>query len=104
MHQLVFIYLLGSMISANPALSSTNTARVVWLAHAQRIARTSYETNLVIELVVAGTLVGALGLLPLGLGFVLVKSAGVAAFVGFLALRGLLPLSMLRSTLAAGES
>jgi len=27
------------MISGNPALSSTNTARAVWLAHAQRIAR-----------------------------------------------------------------
>lgn len=70
--------------------------------HAQRIARTPYETTLVIEVVVAGTLVGALGLLPLGLGFVLVKSAGIAAFVGFLAQRGLLPLGTLRPTLSAG--
>ena len=101
---LVLIPPLGTVGAGIATVAAFLVLAVGYWWHAQRIARTAYETNLVIELVVAGTFVGALGLLPLGFGFVLVKSAGVAAFVGFLALRGLLPLAMLRSTLAAGES
>jgi hypothetical protein len=72
--------------------------------HAQRIARTPYETRLVIELTLAGTLVGTLGLLPIGLAYFLVKSAGVAALVGWLALRGLLPLRVMDPAQWAGRA
>ena len=70
--------------------------------HAQRIARTPYETSVVIELVAAATIVGSLGLLPLGVLYALAKIAGLAAFVGWLAIRGLLPLRALHSIRWAG--
>ena len=66
--------------------------------HAQRISATPYETSLVIEVIIAAALVGALGLLPLGFAYALVKIAGMAAFVVWLRIRGLLPPGALRST------
>ena len=71
---------------------------------AQKLTRTPYETTTVIELILAATAVGALGLLPLGALYALVKIAGVAAFVGWLAVRGLIPLSALRSNQEAGSA
>lgn len=73
--------------------------------HAQRIAYTPYDTTLIVELVVASIAAGALGLLPLGPVYLLIKLAGLTAFAGFLVLRGLLRPRVLRMIFdAAGIS
>jgi O-antigen/teichoic acid export membrane protein len=64
--------------------------------HAQRIAWTAYEMRLVLTLILAASVVGALGFLPLGPLYAFVKVVGVAGFVAYLWVRGLLPLNLLR--------
>jgi O-antigen/teichoic acid export membrane protein len=101
---LVLIPLLGVVGAGISTAAAFLVLAVGYWLHAQRIARTPYETRLVIELTLAGTLVGTLGLLPIGLAYFLVKSAGVAALVGWLALRGLLPLRVMDPAQWAGRA
>jgi O-antigen/teichoic acid export membrane protein len=69
---------------------------------AQRLARTPYETGSVVKLIGAAILVGALGLLPPGPGWMLVKVAGLATFLLLLRMGGLLSLSILRAPRPTG--
>ena len=93
---LVLIPPLGTVGAGIATVAAFLVLAVGYWWHAQRIARTAYETRLVIELIVAATAVGALGLLPLGPVYAFVKIAGMGGFVALLAVRGLLPVSALR--------
>ena len=99
---LVLISPLGTIGAGLATVAGFLVLAVGYWWHAQRIARTPYETGLVIKLLAAATVVGALGLLPLGPLYSLVKVAGMAGFVGLLALHGLLPLRAFRPAQWAG--
>jgi O-antigen/teichoic acid export membrane protein len=99
---LVLIPPLGTVGAGIATVAAFLVLSVGYWWHAQRIASTPYETLLVIELIVAAAVVGALGLLPLGFVYALVKVAGMAAFVAWLAVRGLLSLGPFRSPQSVG--
>lgn len=97
----VLIPPLGSVGAGLATVAAFAVLAAGYWVHAQRIARTPYDTALVLELTAAGVVLGSLGLLPRDRFFLLVKLAGLAVLAAYLLARGLVSRRILASVLDA---